>query len=88
LIDASGKTVAVTRSDYDGFFLVERVAYGQYRLRLSVESSKAAGVDPAIDKTVEISAQKSVVRLGVIRVLKTAHIALADTAGAGAETAR
>ena len=88
LIDASGKTVAVARSDFDGFFLVERVAYGQYRLRLSAESSKAAGVEPTIDKTVEISAQRSVVRLGVIRVLKTAHIALADVAGAGAETAR
>src|SRR4030095_5067985 len=37
-LDSSGKVVASTRTDYDGFFLFERVAYGRYTLRLSDES--------------------------------------------------
>ncbi len=34
LVDASGKPAATTRSDYDGFILFERVAYGHYTFRL------------------------------------------------------
>ena len=32
LVDAAGKVVATARSDFDGFFLFERVAYGRYTL--------------------------------------------------------
>ncbi len=50
LVDAAGKVVATARSDYDGFFLFERVAYGHYRFRLTAESAEAAGVERAIDR--------------------------------------
>ncbi len=84
LVDASGKVVATTRSDYDGFFLFERVAYGHYRFRLKADSAAAAGLDPAIAKTAEIRADRTVVRLGTIRVRKLAQMALADpSAGPG-----
>ena len=81
LIDAAGKVVASGRSDYDGFFLFDRIPYGRYSLRLTAESAAAAGVTTAIDRTIEISAQKSVIRLGVIRIPKAPQIALSATGG-------
>ncbi len=81
LIDASGKVVGTARSDFDGFFLLERVAYGRYTFRLSADSASAAGVEPSIARTAEISPQKTVIRLGPIRVRTVAQIALAESAG-------
>ena len=77
LVDASGKAVATTRSDFDGFILFERVAYGRYTLRLTSDSAAAASVERAIEGTAEISPEKTVVRLGAIRVHKLAAIASA-----------
>ena len=88
LIDASGKVVASGRSDYDGFFLFDRIPYGRYSLRLTADSSHAAGVSSAIDRIVEISAQKSVVRLGAIRILKTAQIAMSAGGGSALQSPR
>jgi hypothetical protein len=76
LLDATGKVVASGRSDYDGFFLFDRIPYGRYSLRLTSESAHAAGVNSAIDRTAEISAEKTVVRMGAIRILKTPQIAM------------
>ena len=35
LVDPAGKVVATARTDFDGFFLFERVAYGRYTLRVA-----------------------------------------------------
>ena len=35
LLDVTGKVASTARSDYDGFFLLERIAYGRYTMRLS-----------------------------------------------------
>ena len=88
LVDDAGKVVATGRSDYDGFFLFDRVPYGHYGLRLTADSAHAAGVDRSIGRKVEISAQKSVVRLGAIRILKAAQIALAGVGGSAAQSPR
>ena len=67
LVDAAGKVVATARTDFDGFFLFERVPYGQYRVRLA---SATAREDRRSSRTsnvsVELSAAKSIVRLGAI----------------------
>lgn len=84
MVDATGKVVATTRSDYDGYFLFERVAYGRYGFRLKAESADAAGVDRAIAKTAEISSDKTVARLGPIRIARAASIAMAEPLGSGA----
>ena len=83
VIDATGKVVATARSDFDGFFLFERVAYGRYRFRLAEDSAEAVGVERAIDATAEISPEKTVVRLGAIRVRKLTQLA---SSGGGAST--
>jgi len=81
LVDQSGKVVASARSDYDGFFLFDRIPYGRYSLRLTADSAHAAGVHSAIDRAIEISAQKSVVRTGAIRILKAPQLALSASGG-------
>jgi hypothetical protein len=77
LVDSTGKAVSTTRSDFDGFILFERVAYGRYTFRLTSESAEAAGADRTIEGSAEISPDKTVVRLGVLRVQKRAQIAAA-----------
>jgi len=77
LVDASGKPAATTRSDYDGFILFERVAYGHYTFRLTADSAQAAGVDRTIEGSAEISPDRTVVRMGAIRIKKRAQLASA-----------
>jgi hypothetical protein len=78
LVDANGKTVATTISDFDGFFLFERVPYGDYRIRLSSDSALAAGVARELNVRVSVSAAKSIVRLGSIHVDPPPTIALRE----------
>ena len=68
LVDAGGKVVATTRTDYDGFFLFQRVPYGQYRIRLTRDSAAAAGLAPDINLRLIVSPDKAVVRLGSIHL--------------------
>ncbi|HEU0310284.1 MAG TPA: hypothetical protein VFR36_03570, partial [Sphingomicrobium sp.] len=75
LIDATGKVVATTRSDFDGFFLFERVAYGRYGFRLTAESAQAAGADRDIAASAEIGPEKTVVRLGAIKIRRALEMA-------------
>ena len=81
LLDASGRPVASARSDYDGFILFERVAYGSYTLRLTADSAKVAGVERAIGKIIQIGSDHTVARLGAIRLVKAPSIALAEPGG-------
>jgi hypothetical protein len=75
LLDASGKVVATTRSDFDGFFLFERVAYGRYTIRLTAESARIAKVQRALNATAEVSGEAPVARMGAIRVVPAQEIA-------------
>lgn len=75
LVDASGKVVASTRSDYDGFFLFERVAFGRYSVRISTESAKIARVGTALGLTAIVDADAPVARLGSAKVVKIPEIA-------------
>jgi len=68
LLDASGKVVATAQSDFDGFFLFERVAYGTYRLRLTTETAAVTRVIADLNITASVSADRSVARLGSIHV--------------------
>ena len=87
LVDATGNVIASTRSDYDGFFLFERVAYGRYSFRLKADSASAAGVERTIAGSAEISPDKTIVRLGALKVRKVAHMALVDPQPVGSSIA-
>ena len=79
LVDEDGHVVATTRSDFDGFFLFERVTYGYYRVRLTEPSAKVAGVAREIESAVQVSDDEPVVRLGAHSLVRrTDKIASAD----------
>jgi len=77
LLDASGKVIGSTRTDFDGFFLFERVAYGRYTVRLAAESARVAKVQQALNASAEISGDAPVARMGTIRVVPAQQIAQA-----------
>ena len=75
LVDAGGKVIAKTRTDYDGFFLFERIAYGSYRSALHRDSAEAAKVSPELGSVSRSAPAKSIIRLGTIRPVPLARIA-------------
>ena len=75
LVDASGKVVATTRSDYDGYFLFERATYGRYVVRISAESARIARVASALGLSAIVNADAPVARLGATKVIKSPEIA-------------
>ena len=75
LVDSSGTVVATTRSDFDGYFLFERIAYGRYTIRLAQASAEAARSSPDLDRSLEITPEKPVVRMGAIPVSPLKRIA-------------
>jgi hypothetical protein len=66
LVDGSGKIVATARSDFDGFFLFDRVPYGNYKIRIAQASADAARLLPLVRENVTLSEDKPVLRLGAI----------------------
>jgi hypothetical protein len=80
LVDAGGKVVGTTRTDYDGFFLFERVAYGSYSIRVSKNSAAAARIGVDLGVHLVVSPDKSVIRVGTIRPVTQPQIAEAGRA--------
>ena len=78
LLDASGKVVATGRTDFDGYFLFEHVAYGHYSIRLTAESARVAKVAQALNASAEINGDAPVARMGAIRVVPDQQIASAN----------
>jgi len=75
LIDGSGNVVGSARTDFDGFFLFERVPYGSYRLRVSAASAGAAGIVQDLGVSLKVTTEHSVVRLGSIQARLQPRIA-------------
>jgi hypothetical protein len=75
LLDKNGKIVATTQSDYDGYFLFERVAYGRYTVRVAAESAAAAKISRELNVAAEVNEDKSVARLGSVQVTKLPNVA-------------
>ena len=78
LFDRQGRTVATARTDYDGFFLFERIPYGDYGFRLTAASAVAARLAPSFAVRGAVSGDKPVARIGSIEVTPAAKIAYAD----------
>ena len=79
LVDGGGKVVGTARTDFDGFFLFERVAYGSYTVRIAKGSGKAARVQTDLGVHVQVGPDKAVVRLGGILVRAVPALASAGT---------
>ena len=77
LVDANGKVVGTSLTDFDGFFLFERVAYGSYTLRVAKDSATAAKIAPELGIHFAITPDKAIVRLGTVQAVPQAHLAQA-----------
>jgi hypothetical protein len=82
LVNGSGNVVAAARTDFDGFFLFERVAYGKYTVRVAQKSAEIAKIAAELGVHVQITPERSIVRLGAIPVVPNAVIASALTGAA------
>lgn len=78
LVDPSGKTIDTARTDFDGFFLFERVPYGRYSLRVGASSAAAAKIGRELGIDLNVSPEKPVVRLGAIHTRLPNRIASAE----------
>ena len=79
LVDAAGKVVGTARSDFDGFFLFERVAYGSYSVRVAKDSAAAARIASDLNIRAVVTADKAVVRLGAVHVTSIPTLAQAES---------
>ena len=75
LVDSSGKVVGSTLTDFDGFFLFERVAYGSYTIRVASSSASAAKIAQDLGIHFAITPEKAVIRLGTIQAVPQADLA-------------
>ncbi len=64
LVDSDGAVAAIARTDYDGYFLFERVPYGSYRIRLAKSSAQVVGVPADLNLEVRVTDEHPVVRTG------------------------
>jgi hypothetical protein len=80
LVDAAGKVAGTARTDFDGFFLFERVPYGAYAVRVAKDSASAAKIAAELGIKVQVSADKPVVRLGAVQVTALPVVASVGTA--------
>ena len=74
LVDNRGAVAAQTISEFDGFFLFQRVPYGQYRLRVAEETAETLQVArPLImsngRRVFTLGRDEDVVRFGTIRLV-------------------
>lgn len=70
LRDRRGAIVARTRSDFDGYFLFDGVAYGTYSVGLAPLTATVLMVEAALDVPAEVSAARPYARLGTIGLVR------------------
>jgi hypothetical protein len=78
LVDSTGATVATARTDYDGYFLFDRVPYGTYTIRVAKAAAEAAQVPQELNVKATVSDDEPVARLGSIRLQPPPRIASSE----------
>ncbi|WP_330662184.1 carboxypeptidase-like regulatory domain-containing protein [Erythrobacter sp.] len=73
LIDAAGAIAAETVSEFDGFFLFQRVPYGTYSLRIASDAASTLGVERAIALPdgrgrFRLASGEDVIRFGTVKL--------------------
>lgn len=67
LVDRDGEAGARAQSEYDGYFLFDRVPYGDYRLRVGAASATAIGARVELDVALRLDRANPTMRLGKVR---------------------
>lgn len=73
LVDNRGTVVAEALSEFDGFFLFQRVPYGEYRLRVAQSAAGTLGVSPLLSMSdgrslFRLRREEDVIRFGTVRL--------------------
>lgn len=68
LVDAGGRVLLQTGSDFDGYLLFDSVPYGQYRLRVAAASAGILGVKPDFGGVLTLNRDNASLRLGRLRL--------------------
>ncbi|WP_430427281.1 MSCRAMM family protein [Parasphingorhabdus sp.] len=66
LLDAQGRSVRQTQSEFDGFFLFEGVPYGTYGVRIAKLSAQAISMSPILSVRAVVDDDNQVARLGAV----------------------
>jgi len=66
LLDSEKRVVARTRTDFDGFFLFDRVAYGRYTVHISQLSADAAKLSPVLATWADVGPQLPSAHMGAV----------------------
>jgi hypothetical protein len=93
LVDRDGNVAAETISEFDGFFLFQRVPYGQYRLRVAEEAAAKLGVAAGLpgtraEEAFTIRQGEDVIRLGPVKLRGAPVAAPTKIAARDPETTR
>lgn len=68
LIDRRGNVAAQTGSEFDGFFLFQRVPYGEYRLRVADDSAETLQVERDLVGALDLNQDDDILRLGAVKL--------------------
>jgi hypothetical protein len=82
LVNAAGRVIKSTRSEYDGYFLFESVPYGRYTMRIAALTAGIVGVQTELIATAELKRGQSSVDVGALQAKAAIRIAQVDTAPA------
>ena len=69
LLDTRNQVVSRTMTEFDGYFLFEKIPYGRYRVRIASLSAAAIGAVPMLDGEVTVGQDNPAPNIGI----KTAH---------------
>ncbi len=71
LVDSAGRIVTRARSDFDGFFLFEKVPYGRYSIRIAKASADAARLDATLPGLITVDGKEPSFHLGAVAADQT-----------------
>ena len=83
LVAPDGQVVARAMSEFDGFFLFDHVPYGRFHLQLAKSSELALGTAGELAAGIEVGANKTVARVGTVRLRRAGVVAQARGPPAG-----
>ncbi len=68
LIDRAGAVVGRTMSEFDGFFLFQRVPYGEYRLRVGEGAARTLAVQRSLGEALVLGRDNDIARMGAVKL--------------------
>jgi hypothetical protein len=75
LLDKKGNIVKTARSEYDGYFLFESVAYSRYTMQINALAADIVGVDARLHHVAELSDALPSAEIGIVTAKAVTRIA-------------